>query len=75
MSKTFKWVVEFEVSETWVEDGFDMTDERAHMMIQKDLAYAYPSETSAKVIKAPKRADILRMQGYSEEAIALDAKN
>ena len=25
--KTFKWVVEFEVTETWVEDGFEINEE------------------------------------------------
>lgn len=60
--KKFTWTVEFTVDETWVADGFDLDDERAHLMIQKDLAYAYPSETSAKVIKAPEHASILKTQ-------------
>lgn len=70
MPKTFKWVVEFEVDETWVADGFNLTDERAHLMIQKDLAYSYPSETSAKVIKAPKMEEIMEVQGYAKTQIA-----
>lgn len=67
--KKFTWTVEFTVDETWVEDGFDLTDERAHLMIQNDLTYAYPSEISAKVIKKPSRVSILKMQGYSQAQI------
>ena len=26
--KTFKWTVEFEVTNTWVEDGFNLTQEK-----------------------------------------------
>lgn len=62
--KTFKWTVEFTVDKTWVEDGFEMTDERAHAMIQEVLPYAYPSETKAKVIKAPSEEAIARAQRY-----------
>ncbi len=73
-NKRFKWTVEFEVDETWVADGFDMTSERAHLMIQKDLAYAYPSETSAKVILCPFPNEILAAQGYTREQIVEELK-
>ena len=51
--KTFKWVVEFEVTETWVEDGFDINEDRAQDMLANALPYAYGHELKAKVIKAP----------------------
>lgn len=57
-TKKLTWTVEFSVDPSWVADGFDLDDERAHLMIQHDLGYAYPSETSAKVVKAPS-ADLI----------------
>ena len=64
LMKTYKWTVEFTVSANWVEDGFDLTDERALEMLQSDLGYAYESELGAHVIKAPSREAILKEQGY-----------
>lgn len=63
--KRFKWTVEFEVDETWVADGFDLTDERAKDMIEGQLGYAYPHETSAKVVSAPSPIEIRLAQGYT----------
>ena len=62
--KTFKWVVEFEVAEAWVADGFDLTDERALSMLANDLSWAHGSELGAKVIKAPDPNEIRVAQGY-----------
>lgn len=62
--KRFKWTVELTVDETWVADGFDLTDERALAMLAGDLSYAYGYELGAKVLKAPKKDDILKAQGY-----------
>lgn len=64
-NKRFKWAVEIEVDETWVEDGFDLTDERAKEMVMNDLRYAYGNEISCKVIAAPNPADIRKAQGYT----------
>jgi len=66
MAKKFKWVVEFTVDECWVADGFEMTDESAHLMIQNVLKFAYPSETSARVIKSPDKCEIRKAQGYHD---------
>lgn len=62
--KKFKWTVEFTVDETWVEDGFDLTDERALDMLNSDLQWARPDELGAKVIRAPDGAKIRKAQGY-----------
>lgn len=51
--KTFKWVVEFEITETWVEDGFDINQDRATDMIANALPYANGAEFKATVLKAP----------------------
>lgn len=64
-NKRFKWTVEIEVDETWVEDGFDLTDERAKEMVMSDLRYAYGHEISCKVIAAPAPAEIRKAQGYT----------
>ena len=42
--KTYKWIVEFSVSENWVEDGFNLTDETAKEMLANYLSYAYGYE-------------------------------
>ncbi len=60
-----KYVVVFEVDETWIADGFDLTDERAFEMLNRDLAYAYGHELEAKVTKAPPALLVAQLQGYS----------
>lgn len=67
MTKTYKWTVEFEVEDTWIQDGYDLTDERAHAMIAKDLAWAYGHELKARVIKSPSKDELLKEQGYTVE--------
>lgn len=62
--KTFKWVVEITVDETWVADGFDLTAERVEAMIGSDLRFANENEYGAKILKAPKKKDIEKAQGY-----------
>lgn len=64
--KFYKWTVEFEVAASWVADGFDLTDERAHDMISGDLTYAYGHELRAKVIKAPAPPSIRKEQGHAK---------
>ena len=61
--KTFKWVVEFEVTKNWVEDGFNITEDRANDMIANALPYAYGSEYKATVIKSPSAKLIAKVQG------------
>jgi hypothetical protein len=64
MARPFKWVVEIEVDPSWVADGFDMNDERAHSMLAKALPYAYNHELKARVLRAPSADRIARQQGY-----------
>lgn len=64
----FKWTVEFEVDEVWIEDGFDLDDERALNMLANDLRHAnIGTELKAKVVKAPCPKKIRQMQGYTDE--------
>ena len=62
--KTFRWVVEFTVDETWVADGFNLTDASAREMLAHELSWANEHEFTAKVLKAPRQAKILKAQGY-----------
>ncbi len=65
---SFKWTVEFEVDEIWVADGFDLDDDRAINMLNMDLTLAMrDSEIKAKVLKAPDKATIRRVQGYKDD--------
>lgn len=59
----YRWVLEIEVHKTWVEDGFDLTDERAHSILAHALPYAYGAELRAKVLEAPDAERIRIEQG------------
>jgi hypothetical protein len=62
-----KWTVVFEVDESWVADGFNMTDERALDMLANDLQYAnIGTELGARVIKAPSQKKIRKIQEYED---------
>lgn len=62
MSKAYTWTVKFTVSENWVEDGFNLTDETAREMLANYLPYAYGFELDATVIKAPNQEQIQKAQ-------------
>lgn len=64
----FTWSVEFKVHERWVEDGFEMTDERAKEMVENALPHADGYETKAKVIVEPPQERIAKCQGYASVA-------
>jgi hypothetical protein len=70
----FCWVVAIEVDESWVADGFELTDERAHQMVGQALPYAYENEFSAKVLRGPDRRDIDAAQGYTATDIRAGEK-
>lgn len=62
----FKWTVEIEVSPNWIEDGFDLSPERMHNIMCRELSYAHGDEIGVKILKAPKREAIKGMQGYNK---------
>jgi hypothetical protein len=67
----FKWTIEIQVEQTWVADGFDLTDERALDMLAHELGWAdIGTELKAKVLTAPARHLVLKVQGYDKEAEA-----
>lgn len=59
---TFKWTVEIEVDETWVADGFDITEPES--LEGKLLPYAHSDEINVKVLKKPSKKSIRKAQGY-----------
>ena len=59
-----RWILEFEIDESWVADGFDFDEERCRDLEESLIAYAYPSEVSVKVLSAPDLKEILRIQGH-----------
>lgn len=62
MSKLY-WTVKIGVEECWIEDGFNLTQERLLDMIQSDLKYSYQCELSAKIISKPDKKVIAKLQG------------
>jgi hypothetical protein len=63
----FRWTVQIDVHETWVADGFELTEERLHDMITKDLNFAYGHEVSGRILKAPPKKQIRLAQGYVDK--------
>lgn len=64
--KLYRWEVEIAVSETWVEDGFDLTRDRLLDMLSKELGYAYGYEYSGRIMASPYAVDIRKAQGYKK---------
>lgn len=54
MSKMFKWVIEIQVSESLVEDGFDLTEDDAQEMVNNLFPYyVHPEEVKVAIKKSP----------------------
>ena len=60
--KPFKWTIEITIDPSWVEDGFNMDDERAKFMVSYTLPLAYGHEYDAKVIRRPSAKRIRKIQ-------------
>ena len=71
----FVWIAAFGVDRVWVEDGFDLTDERAKNMLAEHVAWAYNHELDAKVIAAPDADAVARCQGYKSAADRAERDN
>lgn len=65
-TKPFKWTIEVEVAPVWVEDGFNLTEERAQSVFLRELGWARSDEVTCKVVKAPSRKSIRKIQGYDD---------
>ena len=53
-----QWTVTFSVSDNWIADQFDLTQECVDAMIQNRLPYARPDEVTAEIRRAPDAIDI-----------------
>jgi hypothetical protein len=63
--KRFTWTIEVTVDETWVADGFDLTDSRAHDMVARGLLpWARFDEFQARVVRRPVAGSVSHAQGY-----------
>jgi hypothetical protein len=64
----FEWVVGIKVDETWVADGFSLSDpEKAHDRIYSALLpYARPDEIEVRVIATSDEKRIRKVQGYRD---------
>lgn len=59
----YRWVVEIEVHETWVEDGFELTPGNVHERMRNLVPHAYGHEVRARVLEAPPQAAVRKAQG------------
>jgi len=61
----FRWIVEIEVDEIWVADGFNLDRERLINMLGNELSFAVPEqEFNGRIITAPSEDEIMFAQGY-----------
>jgi hypothetical protein len=60
----FRWTVEIQVHETWVEDGADFTDNRLHDMLVRRFGWATGNELRARVLTRPDDAAVATAMGY-----------
>jgi len=68
--KVYWWTMRIGVSATWVADGFDLDDDRAHDMLSHHLPHAFGHELHAEVLHAPDPREVAGEQGFNtvEEA-------
>lgn len=60
----FKWTAEIEIADCWVMDGFNLTAERLHDILWRQLGYAHGHEIAVRILQAPDPEEIRREQGY-----------
>jgi hypothetical protein len=59
-----KYIVELHISDTWIEDGFDIrTKDDVKDLLQRLLPFAYGHEVGGRVIHAPSLKTIKKLQG------------
>jgi len=64
-----KWLVEFEIDEVWINDGFRLTNEVAQEMIDNAIPWGIPGENKGKVIKAPIEEEIQNLDPKTKQLI------
>lgn len=67
---SYRWTIELEVSETWVEDGFGAESSPGSIeffesnLAERIMPYANGSEISVKIVKEPDIKAVRKAQGY-----------
>jgi hypothetical protein len=61
----YKWVLELEVNETWIADGFNMTEKRWKDWAADGLSRLNANEFRARVVHAPSPESIAKAQGVT----------
>ena len=64
--RRFKWVVEIELDESWVADGFDLGEWDPDVLAGRIMPYATEEEKTVRVVEAPSPASIREAQGYTD---------
>lgn len=60
-----KYIVELSISNTWIEDGFDIrTKQDIKDLLQRLLPFAHGHEVGGRVIHAPSLKEVRKLQGY-----------
>jgi len=59
------WILELQVDEIWVEDGFDAKEQEDDLG-QRILPHATSDEVKVKVLSAPPEKVIRKLQGYTD---------
>ena len=69
-----KWIVQIEVDDSWVADGFDLDKDRLLDMVANDLNQAHEWEIKVKIIHHPDVKVIRKLQGYAPTVTGLARK-
>lgn len=65
MKRKLKWVIEVSVDPLWVADGFEFTKDNVQDHVRQMIRYATGEEVKARVLKAPAKKIIRKLQGYA----------
>ena len=57
-----KWIAEINVSDICVRDGFTLTEEHLKDMVLNDLSFATEDEIEVRILEAPLRSAIKKVQ-------------
>ncbi|MCK5606939.1 hypothetical protein KAR91_33865 [Candidatus Pacearchaeota archaeon] len=61
----FKWTIEIQAHRDVVEDGLELTDDRARQMVEEGFPLCMGHDFKIKVVKRPDQREIRKAQGYT----------
>ncbi len=66
-AKKFKWVIELEVDELWVADGYEArAEDIQEAILSYSLGCARYDEVKVKILEAPTQKRVDKAQGYQK---------